>query len=449
MRATLLVLAGLAAPLAAQQPTPPTSPTRPASGCRFRLEYVGGLGQQVIAGTDTNYFAAGGVRIRCAGTSVTMTSDSVAFYGRRGGSLAEFVGQVRYRDTTVTMNADRGTYFKNGERWEARGNVVTENLENGSTLQGPSLDYFRLMPGVRDTVELFAVGRPTINYIPRDSSGRRSEPYVVIGDRVRMKGNDRIWAGGKVTINRSDFAARSDSLFLFTGPGGRGALMGDPQMQGLGRDSFRLTGSRIDLTLDGQALRYVLALGNGRAVSSSVDLVADTIGLDLERDVLIQTLAWGDSLNPRGLTSDYEVRGDSLAFDTPDQRLREVRSFTRGWVGSRADSATGERDWLAGDTVIASFAAVDSAGTTRSVVNQIEAQGNARSYYRVADRRRGGPPSINYSRGDRITVKMKTAGDRSVDRVDIRGRADGIHLEPLALLPDSAQVDSLRTRRRP
>ena len=117
------------APLAAQGGT-----------CRFHLDRVGGLGQQVIVGGDTNYYAGGGVRITCQGTSVSMESDSAAFYGRRSGTIVEFIGQVKYRDSLVTMDANRGTYYRSGERWEARGNVVTENLQNGSRMVGPSLD---------------------------------------------------------------------------------------------------------------------------------------------------------------------------------------------------------------------------------------------------------------------------------------------------------------------
>ena len=57
-----------------------------------------------------------------------------------------------------------------------------------------------------------------------------------MADRVRLKGDDRIFAGGKVTVDRSDFASRSDSLRLDTGHGGDGTLIGgSPVLRGLGR----------------------------------------------------------------------------------------------------------------------------------------------------------------------------------------------------------------------
>jgi hypothetical protein len=39
-------------------------------------------------------------------------------------------------------------------------------------------------------------------------------------------------------------------------------------------------------------------------------------------------------------------------------------------------------------------------------------------------------PSINYARGDAITVTMRNAGDSTgVERVDVRGKVDGVQLE--------------------
>src|SRR5256886_10168832 len=49
----------------------------------------------------------------------------------------------------------------------------------------------------------------SIEYRDRPDSG---EPYVIVADRVRFKGNDRMWGAGQVTIDRSDFAARGDSI---------------------------------------------------------------------------------------------------------------------------------------------------------------------------------------------------------------------------------------------
>lgn len=408
--------------------------------CIFQIDNVDRQGAVVETPQGTNYFAGGNVRLSCRGSRITMQSDSVAAYG---GNVVQFIGRVKYRDSTLTMDANRGTYYKNRERWEARGKVTTQNLTTGSTLTGPALDYMRVVKGVRDTMEMFATGRPTIRYFPSDTGGRAAEPYVIVGDRVRLKGDDRIFAGGKVTVDRSDFASRSDSLRLNTGPGGDGSLIGGrPVLRGLGADSFSITGNRIDLTLEGRELTYLLAKGNGRAVSKEWDLVADTIALDVNQRKLEQTLAWGDSIRPSATSPGYAMKADSLALDTPGQRLQEVRGFGKAWLGGTVHPPTKDRDWMRGDTVVARFASRDSAGTQRAVLSRIEARRAAQSYHIEPNQRSPARPSINYARGDAITVTMKdpaTPGG-GVERVDIRGKVDGIQLE--AESPTPAPADT-------
>ncbi len=438
-----LVLAGTAlavGPMAAQVPGPPkprpapapaapvAAPVAPGQRCTFQIDNVDRQGAVRETPTGTNYFAGGNVRLSCRGTQITMQSDSVAAYG---GSVVKFIGHVKYRDSTLAMDADLGTYYKTGERWEARGNVDTKNTRSGSTLTGPSLDYYRVVKGVRDTLEMYAVGRPKIRYVESDSgAAEKVEPYLIVADRVRFKGNDKIWAGGKVTIDRSDFAARSDSMRLDTGAGQDGTLLGgDPVLRGLGTDSFRLNGKRIDLGLEQRQLNRVVARGQGHALNRDWDLVADTIAIDLKDRKLERTLAWGKQTRPYALSVSYAMRADSLALDSPGQLLREVRGFGTAWLGGTIDSATKDRDWMRGDTVIARFSPSDSAGRKRAVLSRIEARAAAQSYHLERNARAPTRPSINYARGDAITVTMRTAAAGGVERVDIRGKVDGIQLE--------------------
>jgi hypothetical protein len=409
--------------------------------CTFQIDNVDRQGAVRETSQGTNYFAGGNVQLRCRGTKISMQSDSVAAYG---GNVVQFIGRVKYRDSTLTMDADRGTYYKSRERWEARGHVTTQNLSTGSTLTGPSLDYMRVVKGVRDTLEMYATGRPKIRYFPTDSGGKVAEPYVIVGDRVRFKGNDRIFAGGKVTVDRSDFASRSDSLRLDTGAGSDGTLIGGrPVLRGLGADSFSITGNRIDLQLDRRDLTYLLAKGNSRVISKEWDLVADTIALDVNQRKLEQTLAWGRGIRPSATSPSHAMTADSLALDTPGQKLREVRGFGKAWLGGTIHQPTRERDWMRGDTVVARFASRDSAGTQRAVLTRIEARLGASSYHIEPNQRAPARPSINYARGDAITMIMKdsAAAGAGVDRVDIRGKVDGIQLEAtgdsVAAPPDS------------
>lgn len=430
LSAALMLLVSLPASAAAQ-----------SDKCTFQITNVDRQGSVVETPQGTNYFAGGNVRLGCKGQSITMQADSVAAYG---GNVVHFIGNVKYRDSTLTMDADNGTYYKNGEKWEARGRVVTNNLRTGSKLTGPALDYYRVVKGVRDTIEMYSTGRPHIEYASDEAGAKPGEPYIIVADRVRLKGSDRLWAGGKVTIDRSDFSARGDSLRLDSGKGNDGTLVGaSPLMRGLGRDSFNLTGRRLDLKLNHRELSNVVAKGNGHAVSKEWDLVADTIGLDLRSRKLEQTLAWGDSIRPYATSPSYAMRADSLALDTPGQQLKEVRGFGTAWLGGTVDSKTNQRDWMRGDTVVAQFVQRDSAGTRSTALSRIVARKGAQSYHLDADQKHPDRPAINYARGDVIVMTMKQGIKSGVDRVDIRGQVDGVQLEASDVSP---AADSARAR---
>jgi len=215
----------------------------------------------------------------------------------------------------------------------------------------------------------------------------------------------------------------------------------------LGRDSFSLSGRRLDLKLDQRELTYVTAKGSGHAISKEWDLVADTIGLDLNNRKLEQTLAWGDSIRPYANSPAYAMRADSLALDTPAQQLKEVRGFGSAWLGGTIDSASKQRDWMRGDTVVASFVQLDSAGTTRAALNRIVARKGAQSYHVDPNLKHPDRPSINYARGDVIVMTMSQTPRRGVARVDIRGQVDGVQLEaseaPAPSDSAAAQPDTL------
>src|SRR5437868_5983018 len=238
----------------AQQPASPADTTggRP---CRPVIDSVGRQAQQVeLRAGETNVFAGGGVLAHGEGTGSTLAADSVAWFA--GLRRFDMIGQknpVHIRDTAITLDAVTAAYFLRQERLEAHKNVVAVNRNSGSVLRGPNLTYYRAVKGVRDTLETYASGRPTIDYRAAADSG---EPYVIVADRVRFKGNDRMWGGGAVTIDRSDAAARGDSMQLEQGTG-FGVPLGKPRVEGKGTNSYTLTGTRIELGLHGHDLRLV------------------------------------------------------------------------------------------------------------------------------------------------------------------------------------------------
>ena len=412
----------------AQQPTPAdTAAGRP---CTLQVDSVGGNYREVAIGArEKNYYAGGGVLAHCQGTGSTLSADSVAYF--QGVGRFDMVGlahQVHIRDTALTLDARFAAYYLRQERVDAHNRVVAVNRNTGSVLRGPNLTYYRAVKGVRDTLEMYATGRPTIEYRDKPDSG---EPYIIIADRVRFKGNDRMWGAGQVTIDRSDFAASGDSMQLDQAAG-FGVLVGKPRVAGKGTRSYTLTGTRIELGLQGREVRRVKALGNGVATGSDWRLTADTIHLHIDHKKLQQAFAWGprDSTHARAVSTLQTIRADSLALDLPDEVLTEARGFGHAFSTSKKDStAAAPVDWIAGDSLTARWAQQadpDGAGQPRSKLHRLISRGAARSLTHHYNQR-DSLPSLNYSRGALIDILLKA--DR-VDSVFVTGSANGVQLEP-------------------
>jgi len=435
--AAIALVASLgAAPLAAQD-----------RRCQLVVEHVEreGFRTKVLGTTAENYFAGGNVRLRCQSQPVRIWADSIASYG---GALVQFIGHFRYEDETAKVTSDFGTYYKDDERWDATGNVVYLNTQDGSKLVGPMATYRRKIKGRNELEEVYADRRPTLTLSARDSANRAEEPYIVVADRIRMRGRDLMWAGGSVTVDRSDLRGRGDSLQLDNGKGSSGALIGHASIRRAAADSFALTGKRIDLGLKQRELTRITGRDSAKLTSKDLDLVAETIALVLEVRKVVQTLAWGNAPRPQAFADDYEVRGDSLVVDTPNEELKELRGFREAWVGFRPDSVKGQQDYLAGDSIVAAFAQRATPTGTKSALQRLEARSNAKSFYRMpgnADNP-GGRPSISYSRADRIVLTMQLGDSVKVDRVQMYGNVDGLQLQPKVVPTDSVRRDTTRVR---
>src|SRR5690606_28180361 len=119
-----------------------------------------------------------------------------------------------------------------------------------------------------------------------------------VADRVRMRGEHQMFAGGRVTVDREDLEARADSMRMDTGEGNDGTLLGSASIRRVAEDSFNLVGNRIDLELAQREIRRVHAQGEAHLVAPALDLGADHVGLDLVERRVELILAWGDSLRP-------------------------------------------------------------------------------------------------------------------------------------------------------
>lgn len=394
-----------------------------ARTCEVEIDRTGGVGRQVtVAGGWIHHFGNGGIWARCLRQLTNWYSDSVAWYQER--DRFDMVGNIRFRDESVELTADRASYFLSDERLEAYGNAVLRNLKTGSVLRGPNLVYRRAVEGVRDTSEWVATRRPTIEYRSELDSAD-TEPYVIVADRVRLRGEDAAYAAGTVTIDRSDFTARSDSAVLNT-EAGAGTLVGHARVTGGDSSSYALNGRVIEYRLDEHALTWAQAEGGADATSDEWRIVADTIQFDLLDNRLRRANAWGsDSVPARAMSVKSRITADSLAIDAPGQQLSAVRGIGSARATSKRDSVDNDVDWVVGDTVIAQF---DSTAPGRRGLVRLDAVGNARAQYRVypEDRPPSALPDISYSRGDRIIALF---ANEQVRRVDIVGQTDGVYLE--------------------
>jgi hypothetical protein len=435
-----MTLAMLALALLRQSASPPSATPAPATAaardsgtgrpCQVVIDTVGHSGRQVeVRQGETNLFAGGGVRAHCRGTNSTLSADSLAWFA--GVGRLDLLGRVEIRDTAFSIDATTASYFLRQERLEAHKNVVAVSNATGSVLRGPNLTYYRVARGIRDTAETYATTRPTIDYRATPDS---SEPYIIVADRVRMKGSDRMWAGGSVTIDRSDLAAQADSLTRDE-TAGNAVLIGRPQVRGQGARSYRLVGRRIELALQERELHLIKALGAGEAIGADWRLTADTIHLVMGSRKLQQVFAWGDSSRPHALSSQHTIEADSLVLDAPDEVLTAARAYRDARSTSKRDtSAAAEQNWITGDTITAHW--------SRKDLDRLVARGSARAFTHLYNQRDStAPPSLNYSRGAVIDIAMK--GNR-IDRVLVTGQANGMQLEPLPPPPHDTTKSAKR-----
>ena len=463
MRSVLrLALGFAAAPALAQQPA---RPAPAASTCNVQID-TSRRTQLHLEGGAYQTFGGGGVWAHCREQPTTMYSDSVAWYPDR--SMLYLLGHVRFQDSVSLLDADRVTYFVQQERLFAEGNVYTKNLHTRSDLRGPNLDYYRAAPPLRDTLEIRARLRPVIHFYSAQAPAGApadSEPFVVVADRVRMRGEQQMWGGGNLTIDRSDLAASGDSGQLDLGAN-VGALLGTPQVNGTGRDAYHLSGDRIGFTLTPtHEIHRVLSSGTATARGSDWHLDADTLELTLDSGKVQLAEAWGRHRRPDAVSGTQTIVADSLDIHMPGQLVRLVwayghaRTVTRDTTvrdsaaqrGAERDTTArrdaelvrADEDWITGDTLRADFAVVhDTADTTakpKSELEHLTSFGSARALYHVAAADTvavHGRKGVNYSRGARIDIATASA---KVQTVDVVGQVDGVYLEPVPPAPDSAR----------
>jgi hypothetical protein len=195
-------------------------------------------------------------------------------------------------------------------------------------------------------------------------------------------------------------------------------LMKKPVVESRDERPFTLKGRVIEMYGAARQLDRVVSLDSASAVSKEFTVVSDTIDLRITNRKLNRAFAFGPS-GARATTAERDVIADSLDILMPDQRIREMMKVR-----------TDERDWIRGDTLIATFDSLAAADTTQPAVREIFASGSASAYYQIpADSANRAKPGINYVTGRVIRLTFK---DGEVETVTVTDQANGVYLTPLA-----------------
>jgi hypothetical protein len=399
---------------------------------------------------------AGNVRMHCDRQSVSLRTDSLSMLS---GDYARLYGHALYQDSSYQFAADTIIYLTRTEKIEGRGHVVVLDKTSGSTLVGPFVDYWRQAKGINDSAKVVALLRPTVRYFaratPKDTA--RERPYLLSGQMLQGFGGSRLWGSGAVAVDRDSLHGTGDSLAFERGGTSVGQLIGAPAtLRRSGADSFTVSGHEIRMGLVDDKLRDLHAFVGGRVTRGVSVITGDTVVLSFAAEKLSLTLAWGKTSGATLHSSGYDVRGDSLAVESPGELLHELRvkngtifnprdSLAVAPAPSPGDSTKPDttRNWLAGNRLLAHFDQADSAGAVITRLKGLEAFGRAGSYFaRTVVKNGKATPSINYTMADTIYVLMKTGDSTGVSAVRAYGHVNGVQLETASLRKksDSSRV---------
>jgi hypothetical protein len=382
-----------------------------------------------------NYFLGRGVVARCPKQGIVLKSDSLEIYGDEGRSF--FIGHVDYREPRLKLKSDQLTYFQRDERILAVNNVDAV-LPSGSSMKGPSLEFFRPIPKVRPKQQGIAIGRPTMSIIDKDAQGKPQPPVNLTGNTIWLNGDSIVASSGDVVIVRPELTATGDSIDLDNGPGLL-RIMRNPRMVGTKGRPFTLSGETIDLLTRKKKLDRILSKNRAVAISEDLTLKSDTIDLRVIDDLLQRAVVWGKS-RASATSPSQTITADSIDVLMPAQKVREMHAVRGASALGLPDTtkytlpADDRYDRLTGDTIVAFFDSIPPRDTvSKPRIRQIVAIYKATSYQHLAPQDTSlRVPAINYFCGKRITVTFDSAKVRTVKGEDSDPPCGGAFAEPHA-----------------
>lgn len=423
---------------------PSAVPAQKARRCLIQL--LPGSSQvrrQEQFGSNVTVYLGGNVRFKCQGQDVNLGSDSVQIIN---DNIYMYMGRAFYRDSSLAITADTLTYLvhapnpQQDEMVQARKNVKILDRKSGSTLTGASVDLLRAAKGVRDSDEVLASGRPLVRYLPA-ASGRGTaapKPWTITAEYLRGFGQSHLWGGGAAVVDRDSLRVTADSLDIESGKIRTAKFIGKPAtLRRIGSDSFLVTGEMIRLAFTGDTLQSVRSFGGGTVTREDGTIKGDSILIAIDKEKLSRTDVWGRSGSARVHSSGYDAEGDSIVILTPEEKLRELRSYRHGMLANPPDTlhpvvvdsvggALPRRDTLWGNRILAMFEESDSAGTMITRVTGVQSIGNARSWYAYNAGEKGANcPTLAYFLADTILVRMKSGDSTGVADVRYHGKVSG------------------------
>jgi lipopolysaccharide export system protein LptA len=381
-------------------------------------------------------------------------------------------GNVFFQDPTRTLTANQATYWANLGRLYATGNVVFTDRQEGSTIRGPELEYFRVMEG-RPEAQVNAAQRPHLTLRPRQAAAN-AEPLEIDADRVSIAGQNNLSAYGNVIIRRTDLHATAEEA-LYNSATDALDLRQNARIQS---EQFNLSGRTVHARLPAGALEYVHARTDATLVGDELRVEAPDLQLFFSEDLLHRAVARTE-VDPAGNRTGravataraFRLEGDSIDAVTPNQRVDQVIAIGRArgesieeapldapepapraespdrpvtpdvadrdTLGPVLASSLIDRDWIVGDTITGFFEYEEAAGATEAaadtgaVLRRIVARGMAQSLYRVEQEAGASPGQrrgINYLAGQLIELSFES-GELQV--AEVTGLRRGVYLDPV------------------
>jgi hypothetical protein len=425
---------GIPAPVAPPLAAKDTTAARPERRCILDLINTGESGptrmQTITDATGRRFtYLGGGLVGRCRGQDITIIADSAESY--ESSNLHILIGNVKYREAKYAIDARRVTYFRAEERLLFQDSVKAVLTEDAATLEGPVLEYFRPVQGLRARERVVATQRPKLTYVEKDSTGKDQPPITLLANTIVGEGDSTFVGTGAVRIERTDLLATGDSALL-DGARRFTRLMKGPVVESRGTQPFTLKGKVIDIYGEARHVDRVVALDSASAVNRDMTVLSDTLDMRINDRKLSRAFAFGPN-GAQATTAARDIIADSLDIIMPNQQIRELRAIGKAFAESDPDSTkmiSAERDWIRGDTLIARFDSLAPADTSQPAVRDIYASGEASAYYQLppdsADRSK---PGINYVTGRIIRLAFE---EREVRTVTVTDQASGVFLQPAA-----------------